>query len=276
MFVITGCNHSLTITTPASLGHSENSQIIQVAVSILPQADFVKKIGRDKVQVTVMIPEKANPATYEPKSSQLRDLSRTQLYIKVGHIPFEKAWMPRIIAANPQMKIIDSSEGIEIKGKDPHIWLAPSLVKIQLEHICKGLIELDPENKDYYTRNKNDFIKELNLLDQEIKKDLEKLSSRKFMVYHPCWGYFAEEYGLEQISIENEGKEPSSEELINLVKKAKLNNIRVIFVSPQVNPKSVTVIASEIDGKVVLLDPLARDYLTNMRVVSKNIAQALK
>ena len=241
---------------------------ISVIVSILPQKEFVERIGDAKVSVTVMIPPGASPATYEPSPGQLRDLSRAELYVRIGHIPFENAWMDEIATANPDMKILDSSEGIEIVENDPHIWLSPALVRMQVERIADSLIEIDPDNEEYYTQNKESYTRDLNDLDADIRKNLSGIGNRKFMVFHPSWGYFAREYGLEQIPIEVEGKEPSASDLTRLVDTAKANNITVVFAAPQFNPESARVIAEEIGGTVISIDPLAEDCAANMRAVS--------
>lgn len=268
----TACSQPINQTT--SQNFSENK--IQVAVSILPQADFVEKIGQEKVQVTVMIPPGASPATYEPTPSQLKYLSWANLYIKIGHIPFEKTWMNKITDANKNMQLIDSSQDIEIIENDPHIWLSPSLVKIQAEHIYNGLVGIDPKNKDYYTENKNKFLQDLDALDKEIKVALSDIAIRKFMIFHPSWGYFAKDYGLEQIPIEIEGKEPNPDDIVKLIETAKANNIQIIFASPQFSTRNAELIAKEIGGKVIFVDPLARDYITNMSIVSKTFAQVPK
>ena len=215
-----------------------------------------------------MIPPGASPATYEPGPGQLRDLSRAELYVRIGHIPFEKAWMDEIAAANQDMEILDSSEDIEIIENDPHIWLSPALVRMQVERIAGSLIEIDPDNKDYYIRNKESYLKDLNDLDADIRKNISEIDNRKFMIFHPAWGYFAREYGLEQIPIEVEGKEPSAADLARLVDTAKANNITIVFAAPQFNPESARVIAEEIGGTVISIDPLAEDCAANMRAVS--------
>ncbi|MCK4810738.1 MAG: zinc ABC transporter substrate-binding protein [Methanosarcinales archaeon] len=262
---------SLTAGCIAPEEQSDNQ--ISVIVSILPQKEFVERIGEEKVSVTVMIPPGASPAIYEPGPGQLRDVSRAELYVRIGHIPFEKAWMGEIAAANPDMKILDSSEGIEIIKNDPHIWLSPALVRIQVEHIAGSLIEIDPDNEDYYTRNKELYLRDLDDLDAEIRKNLSGISNRKFMIFHPSWGYFAREYGLEQIPIEVEGKEPSASDLMRLVETAKADNITVVFAAPQFNPESARVIAEEIGGTVVSIDPLAEDCAANMRAVSGTLGR---
>lgn len=258
----------LTSLTAGCITPEQSDDQMSVIVSILPQKEFVERIGDAKVSVAVMIPPGASPATYEPSPGQLRDLSRAELYVRIGHIPFEKAWMDEIAATNPDMKILDSSEGIEIIENDPHIWLSPALVRMQVEHIAGSLIELDPGNKDYYIRNKESYLRDLDDLDADIRKNLSGIGNRKFMIFHPSWGYFAREYGLEQIPIEVEGKEPSASDLMRLVKTAKANNITAVFAAPQFNPESARVIAEEIGGTVVSIDPLAEDCAANMRAVS--------
>ena len=270
----TGCGQ--TISQSTSSKQLAGTEKIQIAVSILPQINFVEKIGQDKVQVFAMIPPGASPATYEPTPGQLRDLSQAKMYVRIGHIPFEKAWMNKIMDASKGMKLVDSSQGIEIIGNDPHIWLSPKLVKIQAENIYNGLVAIDPKNKDYYAENKNKFIQEIDNLNKEIATTLSGINSRKFMIFHPSWGYFAKDYGLEQIPIEIEGKEPSADDIFKLIETAKANGIKVIFAAPQFSTKSAEVIAKEIGGKVIFVDPLARDYTTNMQIVSKTFAQGLK
>ncbi|MDK2820817.1 MAG: zinc transport system substrate-binding protein [Clostridia bacterium] len=270
-----GCGKSSQPTLNSNQLERKDDKI-QVAVSILPQADFVKSIGKDKVRVVVMIPPGASPATYEPTPSQLKELSQADMYVKIGNLPFEKAWLNKIISANNKMKVVNSSEGIKIIGDNPHIWLSPTLVKKQIDNIYEGLVEVDPKNKDYYAVNKEKYIKDLDELDKEIREAVKNIKNKKFMVFHPAWGYFAKDYGLEEIAIEVEGKEPSPEDIIKFIELAKKNEIKAIFVSPQFNTESAEVIAKEINGKVVFADPLAQDYIKNMKAISKTLAQSLK
>jgi len=224
----------------------------------------------------VMIPPGASPATYEPSPGQLKDISRAKLYVRIGHIPFEKTWMERIASANRDMLVVDSSKGIDIVGNDPHIWLSPALVKIQVKQIRDALIEVDPDNREYYIRNTDEYIRKLDDLDSDIRNNLSGIKNRKFMVFHPAWGYFARDYQLEQIPIEIEGKEPSASDLAGLVDTAKANNITVIFAEPQFNSESARVIAGEIGGTVAIIDPLAENYIANMYHVSETLARYLR
>ncbi len=246
---------------------------INVMVSVLPQIDFVKNIGKDKVSVEAMIPPGFSPATYEPSIEQLKKLSRADLYIKIGHIPFEKTQMKKLEDLNPEMKVIDSSEGIEIYERDPHIWLSPGLVKIQVENIYLVLAEIDSENKDFYERNKNEYLVELDDLDTELQNAFSEMQGKKILVFHPAFGYLARDYYFEQIAIEIEGKEPSAENLANIIDTAKKENIRTIFVQKQFSQKSAESIAQQIGGSVVPLDPLAEDYIENLRRIGMQIGK---
>lgn len=247
-----------------------------IIVSILPQADFVEHVGGDKVDVIVMIPPGANPATYEPTASQLKAVSSAAMYVKVGSgLPFEEVWLDKICSANPDMMIIDTSEGINLIQGDPHIWLSPRSAMVQVENIYKGLVAMDPENSEYYYRNKEQYINDLEVLDTDITESLSGFDGRNFMVFHPSWGYFSRDYDLTMIAVEIEGKEPSAGDMARLVETAKENNIKIIFVQPQFSTKSAEVIAKEIGGSVVAVDPLPQDYITNLRIVSNTFAQGL-
>jgi zinc transport system substrate-binding protein len=264
----------------ACIDHTPEQQTdkekIVVAVSILPQADFVEHIGGDRVKVIVMIPPGASPATYEPTASQLRSLSNAKLYVKLGSgLPFEEVWMDKIRSANTDMLIIDTSQGVDIIPKDPHIWLSPRSVMIQVENIYEGLCQIDPKRQQYYSRNKEQYLKELADLDSRINESFYFFQNRSFMVFHPCWGYFARDYNLTMITVEIEGKEPSPSDLERLIRTAKENNITVVLVQPQFSTRSAQVIANEIGGSIIPIDPLEKDYITNLYNVTSTIAQVL-
>jgi zinc transport system substrate-binding protein len=247
-----------------------------IVTSILPQADFIEHIGKDKVEVIVMIPPGANPATYEPTASQLKAISSARMYAKVGSgLPFEEVWLDKIKSTNPDILVVDTSKGVTLMEMDPHIWLSPANAKIMVQNICDGLIRIDPANETYYEQNKEQYIRDLEVLDSEINQSLSGFKNRTFMVFHPCWGYFARDYNLTMIPVEIEGKEPSVSDMAYLIKTAKENDIKLIFVQPQFSTKSAEVIAKEIGGSVIPADPLAKDYLLNLREVTNSFAQSL-
>ncbi|MDI6638730.1 MAG: zinc ABC transporter substrate-binding protein [Bacillota bacterium] len=248
---------------------------VRVVVSILPQAYFVERIGGDRVDVSVMVPPGASPHTYEPTASQMRDLARARMYVRI-RVHFEEAWMPRISAANKNMLIVDSTSGIALsRDEDPHVWLSPRLVRVQAEHICRGLVKIDPAGREVYEHNKEAFLRELDALDEELARVLAPVRGRRFMVLHPAWGYFARDYGLQELPIEVEGKEPSAKELAALVETARANHVKVVFVQPQMSPRTAEVLARQIGARVVTLDPLARDWAANLRTVAQTLAEVL-
>ncbi len=276
-----------------------NDDVINVMVSILPQINFVEKIGGNKVQVTEMIPPGFSPATYDPSPDQLRKLQDADIYFRIGHIPFEKAQMEKLEKLNTKMKVIDTSNGIELlklaahshgdkdehekekeheheAGNDPHIWLSPKLVKIQAKNIYNALVEYSPENKDYFTRNYNQFTKELDELDQKLTNVFAPIEGQTILVFHPAFGYLADAYGFRQEAIEIEGKEPTPAQLQEIIDKARNNNIKVIFVQAQFSPESAKSVAQEINGAVVQIDPLAKDYFTNLETMAETIVTSLK
>lgn len=284
----------VSLSAPSML-YAENK--IHVAASILPQKYFIQKIGGDRVTVSVMVLPGANPATYEPKPRQMIDLSNAGIYFAIG-VPFEENWLSRFAAASPHMRIVETQSGITkipmkaaghrhhenlhdpeettVATKDPHIWLSPPLVMLQAKNILEALIKADPKNRTVYEANYSKFIDELKALDGEIKRILQTTGHQaKFMVYHPSWGYFAKTYGLEQIPIELEGKKPSPRKLLELIQKARMENIKVIFVQPQFSKKSAETIASAIHGKVMFADPLAEDWERNLLGVSEAFKSAL-
>ncbi|MEG3224917.1 MAG: zinc ABC transporter substrate-binding protein [Methanobacteriales archaeon Met13] len=268
--------YSFSTTKPTT------SDKLGVVVTVTPQMEFVKAVGGDKVDVTVMVPAGADPHTYEPLPSQMQQVSQAQLYLQVGSpLEFELTWMDKIKALNSQLKMFNTSKGIEFipnyaegeEGNDPHVWVSPKNAKIMVENTYQALVEVDPQNQKYYQENRDLYIKNLDELDRNLTQSLAGAKNRKIMVYHPAWGYLSRDYGLEQISIEKEGKEPTPQDLSRLIAEAQANNIKIIFVSPQHNQRNAQVIASEIGGQLVVVDPLAQNYLENMQKVAAAFSQ---
>ena len=265
---------------------------LDVMVSIVPQQYFVGRIGGAHVRVSVMVEPGANPATYEPKPEQLKALSNAAAYFSIG-VPFETVWLAKIAQANREMAMIDTIANVEriplaehhldeqedqdhAKGApDPHVWLSPELVKVQSQAIFEALAQLDPAHEDAYQANLDAFTADIDALVSEIKETLSGLEGSKFMVFHPSWGYFAHDFGLEQIPVEVGGQEPSAQELAQLILEAREEGIQIVFAQPEFSTQDAETIAQEIDGQVLLVSPLAPDWLENMRLVSKTFAEAL-
>jgi len=261
---------------------------VNVVVSILPQKTFVKKIAGDLVDVTVMVAPGSSPATYEPKPSQMKKITKAQIYFSIG-VPFEKAWLPRFKAQNPNMLLYDTSKGIKklpmqehhhnhhqhsSSTLDPHIWLSPTLVKIQAKNIADALKKIDPNHKTDYENNFNKFEQEIDELNRRLLKILKPCQGKAMMVFHPSWGYFAKEYSLEQIPIEVEGKELKSKELVKIIHEAKEEGVKIVFVQPQFSKRTAKVIATLIGAKIVEADPVATNWAENLIQIAKNICKA--
>jgi zinc transport system substrate-binding protein len=255
------------------------ADLLNVTVSIAPQKYFVERIGAQFVNVRVMVEPGESPATYEPKPEQMTALSNSAAYISIG-VPFEKAWLEKFRAANSTMKMVDTTQGIDRiaianGGFNPHIWLSPALVKIQSETIYAALVELDPAHKEQFKVNLDAFLAEIDQLDSEIRATLAQTASKKFIVFHPAWGYFARDYGLQEISIEVGGQEPSAQELANLITMAKDEDIKVVFVQPEFSQEDAQTIAREIGGEALSVNSLAPDWFVNIKKVAETFAAVL-
>ncbi len=259
---------------------------LSVFVSIVPQQQFVERIAGDLVDVTVMVEAGSDPHTYEPRPAQMAALQDASVYFTIG-VPFEDVWMQRIAASNPRIRIVDSAAGITRVAReesdehghehhegalDPHIWLSPGLVKIQAGNICKALQEIDPANSDVYADNLEAFLTELDLLSTEIRTLFERSGTTEFLVFHPAWGYFADEFGLEMVSVEQGGQEPSPSELAEMIELARERGITVVFAQPEFSTDAADVIAREIGGSVVLVSPLSEDWDGSMRQIAETLA----
>ena len=273
----------------------------EITVSILPQKYILKKITQNKFTINVMLKQGFSPENYEPKSSQMKLLSKSKIYFSIG-VPFEFVWLAKFKSNAPKTLFIDTSKGIKklsMEGhhheenhneenhndeehhkdmedndtQDPHIWLDPLLVKIQAKTMYEALKKIDKKNEAFYTKNYLAFIKELDLLNTNLINIFTKHSNLAFVVFHPSWGYFAKRYNLEQIEIQNEGKEIKANELIQLIKKIRKKEIKKIFVSPQFSQEKAKIIARSINTKLVLMDPLAFNIKKNLIKLANEIVR---
>ncbi len=259
---------------------------VNIAVSILPQISFVKAITGDKAHVIAMVQPGDSPHTYEPKASQMIDISKADIYFTIG-VEFENTWLKRFANQNKNMKIIDTTKGIKkeqmptLQGeqknggkKDPHVWVAPSNIKIIAKNIYEALVKIDNKNANYYKINYKKFIQHIKIVDNKIKKILKNTpKNSKFMVFHPSWGYFAKEYHLIQLPIEVEGKSIKPKSLIKIIKIAKAQKIRAIFTQPEFSSKIADQIARELHIKVLKITPLNPNWESNLVDFAKAIAK---
>jgi len=269
---------------------------IAVVASIAPQEYIIEKLAGSLVEVMVMIPAGADPHTYEPKPEQVRRLSAARLYFAIGG-EFEKAWLPRFRAVNPEMTVVGTHERIRRLfsdhshdsghkhtgdhrhwGEDPHVWLAPPLMLLMARDMAAKLMAIDPENHRLYAKNLAELSREIVDLDLELLALFAAIpeNRKKMLVYHPAWAYFCLFYGLEQLAIEVEGKEPRPRDLQNLINTAKGLGLKTVFVEPGRSPRGAVVLARTIGAETVEIDPLSADWAENLRRVAHAVLASIK
>lgn len=263
---------------------------LNVVVSIAPEQTFLKAIGGDKVNVSLMVQRGSSPHTYEPKPSQMKDISKADVYFSIG-VEFEEAWLPKFQNQNKTMKIINLGDGItkiainqntkhqkhtdnHKHGKlDPHIWTSITNNKIIAKNIYNNLIALDKTNEKYYKANYDALMTTLSNTDQSIKNILKDTKPKsKFMVFHPAWGYFAKDYGLEQLAIEADGKNPTPKQIAFLIGEAKEEKVKAVFTAPEFSDEVASQIAKEVGIPVLKVSPLNPKVCENLISLAKAIA----
>ncbi|MCB2183094.1 MAG: zinc ABC transporter substrate-binding protein [Desulfobulbaceae bacterium] len=263
---------------------------VPVFVSILPQAFFVEQVGGKRVAVDVLVQPGQSPATYGPTPKQMTKLAQSSVFFRIG-VAFENVLIPKIQNSMPHLNIVDTRKGIRLERQsevhdddghhhenelDPHIWLDPLLVKKQAAIIYNTLVQIDPEGEPDYKANFLSFSQALDDLNARLKKQLAPVKGKSFFVFHPAFGYFARAYGLQQIAVETGGKKPSGRHLAQLIESARRQGVHVLFVQPQFSQKSAQIIARAIDGTVVAIDPLARDYFANMEKMAQAVERSFR
>ena len=282
-----------------SLSNSENTSNLKVISSFYPLFEFAQKVGQDKVDVLLLVPQGVEPHDWEPTIQDVHQMQNSDLII-INGIGFEN-WVEKLEVMNYQGHILDTSAEINNKNKilektndiqnnfidikkdlrDPHIWLNPVLAKIQVQSIANEFSKLDPNNEIFYQKNAQMYLDELNDLDEKIRKDLSTCKN-DFITFHDAFSYFAEEYNLNQhtiISSNDPHSEPTGKTLENVINIAKQYDIKIIFTEETANPKISNVIANELNGKVLVLSPIeisdGGNYISSMNQNLENLKEAL-
>ncbi|MDO9540299.1 MAG: zinc ABC transporter substrate-binding protein [Methanocalculus sp.] len=260
---------------------------IPVAVTIPPMKEMVEAIGQDRVRVTIVVPPGSEPHTFEPTPGQITTISGSKIFFRIGEglLPFEDRLVGRLSSLNPDLVFVDLSEGIErIRedeshdhgGYDPHIWLSLQSGSHMAKSIASALIAIDPAEEAAYQKNLHEYLTSIDETNKQVMEGLKELRIRRFIVTHDAWGYFARDYNLEQIAVHVGGKEPTAREIQEIIMLAREDQIRVVFVEPQFSKKPAEVIAEEIGGVVVEIDPLAEAYLQNFIHIAEEIERAMR
>jgi zinc transport system substrate-binding protein len=289
----------LSACTPAVQSNNPKDESLSITVSILPQAYFVERIGGENVKINVMVGPGEEAHTYEPKPEQMKMMAESALFFSIG-VEYEETWLPRFLEINPQLMVVDSATGIDRiqtsdghshdddddheedshteddERTDPHVWLSPGNGKLIAENIFNALVQMMPEEAENLQENYTSLVNDIDRLDADINETLSQFENRTFMVFHPAWGYFAEQYNLEQISVQVGGQDPSPAEMADLIKIAREEDVRVIFIQPTFSTASVEALSQELGAEIVLVDPLARDWLENLKQAAGAFAGALR
>ncbi|MFQ3620979.1 MAG: zinc ABC transporter substrate-binding protein [Spirochaetales bacterium] len=279
-----------------------------VAVSILPQSYFVKRIGGDTATILTLVGPGQSPHTYEPSPRQMEELSRAKAWIRLS-TEFDDRLKPKVASLYPNLLIVEGTAGVTFrtleaheheeehtketdkaahdkekeKGqthaeieKDRHTWLGREPAKILASHVRDTLSKINPARSQEYQRNYQAFVQEIDSLFESLKKDLEPLKGKPVYVYHPAFGYFLDEFGIVQEAVETGGKEPNPQTLAKLIEKAKEDRVKVIFVQAQFPTQAAHTLARQLGAQVVPLDPLAPDWLDNIHRMGEALRKVSK
>ncbi len=260
-----------------------------VTVSILPQKYFVERLAGDKFNVNVLVPPGAEPETYEPTPRQLREVANSLVYFRIGYIEFERTVLRSLNQHGNGPLVVNTAEGVDLiaadivdhgdhvhlYGVDPHIWLTAPGVRIQAANMLAALVKADPDNTRFYTDNFNSFSEDLDRLHEELTTKFSKLKKRTFIVFHPALGYFARDYDLTQISIEEEGKNPTPANMRKIIDIARQEDIRDVFIQMEFERDNAMTVARELGGDVIELKPLAANWSENMKEMAEKLYDVL-
>ncbi|HJJ42458.1 MAG TPA: zinc ABC transporter substrate-binding protein [Methanocorpusculum sp.] len=258
----------------------DDSSKIKIAVSIIPEETFVNAVCKDMADVIVMIPPSSSPENYEPTPLQMTKLENADIYFGIG-VPAEVSILETI---SDKSKIVSLNEAASEEydeltlgcGRDPHIWLSPKRAEVMVQKIADEVSLADPDNSSIYQRNADSYIQELQSLDSELTEKFAEIKNKKFIVYHPAFAYFADDYGLEMYALEEGGKEASIQHMKEMIDLAKAEGIKVIFYQDEIDSSQSQAFAEEIGGSSYALSPLAADYINNLRTMADKIIESLK
>jgi zinc transport system substrate-binding protein len=276
----------ITILISSCNTTSKKTKEKAVFASILPLKYFVDKIVSDIYKVEVTVPPGVGPETYSPTPKQMKMLSEADAYFAIGYLSFEADLLTKFSSLNPNLKVFQLSKGIplieekedahadhiHLQGVDPHIWSSPKEAKIIAHNIYEGMAAVDPGNRERYSKNLQSLLAEINMVDSTVTVILSKAKSKRFIIFHPALGYLARDYGLEQLSIEFEGKVPSPKHMQELIESARSEKIQLVFIQREFDRRNAEIVAQEIGCKVVQIDPLDYNWPEQMISIASKLA----
>lgn len=263
----------ISLTTCA--GTSKNNHRM-ITVTIEPLRYFTEQIAGNKFDVVTMVPNGSSPETYEPTAKQMVKLSESDIYIKVGYIGFERTWMKKLESNAPHTIIINSSEGITLQKNgngvpDPHVWMSASNARIIARNIYKALAEIDSKDSLYFKSNLTKLLEKIEITDIKVREDISRNKTLTFLIYHPALTYFARDYGLTQIPIEEEGREPSAAQLQQTISVAKKKRVKIIFVQKEFTNRNTAIVEEGANAQKVEINPLSYNWNKEMEDIAKKL-----
>ena len=274
LFILSACGNT-----------TQKSEKSILTVTLEPLRYFTEAIAGDNYEIVSMVPKGSSPESYDPTPQQLVNLSKSQAYFRIGYIGFEQTWMKKLEANCPDMKVYDTSKGIDLirdkghwhgdhfheGGVEPHVWNSTQNALIIADNIYQALCELDSTHQEDYQKRLDVLKQTIRQTDANVRTLVENADST-FLIYHPALSYFARDYGLKQVSIEEGGKEPSPAQLKALIETCRNENVHTIFVQQEFDQRNAQLIANELGVNIVSINPLSYDWVKEMI----RIAEALK
>jgi zinc transport system substrate-binding protein len=262
-----------------SCNNNDENDKITVATSIIPEATFIKAVCGDKINVVTAIPEGYSPEIYEPSALEMADMNKSIVFFSIG-VPAEDNFLQSLSDEVETISLADAVsevyDDLELNGgRDPHIWLSIKRVKIMIDKICQVMSEKDPENADFYELNAENYKIQLDETDEYVKNEIENMNNKKFIVFHPAFAYFADDYGLEMYAIEKDGNAATINDLSTMIDFAKANNITVVFNQEEIDSSWISSFTQEIEnGSFIQLTPLSADYIESIKYMADAISSS--
>ena len=259
----------VTAGTLFSCSSAKNDNANKITVSIEPLRYLTEQIVGDRFEVVTMVPKGSSPETYEPTARQMADLSESILYIKVGELGFERTWMPRLTSNAPHITVVNSSEGITSHiGDDPHSWMSARNAIIMAHNIYKAVKRIDVKDSVFFRQRLDSLCNVIHATDKYIRQTTAQAHCKSFIIYHPALTYFASDYGLEQLALEEHGREPSASELEQIISTARAKGVKTMFVQREFANRNVDIITNAIGARKVEINPLGYDWNKEMRQIA--------
>ena len=262
----------VTAGTLFSCSSAKNDNANKITVSIEPLRYLTEQIVGDRFEVVTMVPKGSSPETYEPTARQMADLSESILYIKVGELGFERTWMPRLTSNAPHITVVNSSEGITSHiGDDPHSWMSARNAIIMAHNIYEAVKRIDVKDSVFFRQRLDSLCSVIHATDKYIRQTTAQAQCKSFIIYHPALTYFASDYGLEQLALEEHGREPSAAELEQIISTARAKGVKTMFIQREFANRNVDIITNTIGARKVEINPLGYDWNKEMRRIAADM-----